>query len=443
MVTVLHLKQLVSRTYFCEGPLKAADYARGRNLFIAEGCCANGIVTLTTGAFLSGYAGYLGADDSVNGIIGSIPVLLCTLQMFSSIILENISRRKFLIAAFALIHRLLLSSIFFIPLFVKETAGRLAAVIAIYAVAHCFGAFIGTGTGNWLLSLVPDSIRGNYLGKKDAFAFGFTTILSLIMGRILDWFRAGHQDLLGYYIVGLVVLSVAFTDFWCLSSIKEPAVKPHRQSLKAVITEPFLDKEYRKIILLYMFWNLALQVAGPFFSVYMVTGLKLDYTYITFLGLISSTVRVFAAYAWGRFADATSWLKAAKCSMCLLGMVHFSWLFMTKDTYMVLQPLLQALSGAAWGGIAIAVFNIQYQFAPSEKRVLYVSANSSYAGLCGFFATLLGAALLKVLPSLKLGSLTITGMQMLFALSGSLIVGCVIYIGRRLPEDKKKAEQTA
>ena len=221
-------------------------------------------------------------------------------------------------------------------------------------------------------------------------------ILSLIMGRILDWFRAGHQDLLGYYIVGLVVLSVAFTDVWCLSSIKEPAVKPHRQSLKAVITEPFLDKEYRKIILLYMFWNLALQVAGPLFSVYMVTGLKLDYTYITFLGLISSTVRVFAAYAWGRFADATSWLKAAKCSMCLLGMVHFSWLFMTKDTYMVLQPLLQALSGAAWGGIAIAVFNIQYQFAPSEKRVLYVSANSSYAGLCGFFATLLGAALLKV-----------------------------------------------
>ena len=80
MVTVLHLKQLVSRTYFCEGPLKAADYARGRNLFIAEGCCANGIVTLTTGAFLSGYAGYLGADDSVNGIIGSIPVLLCTLS---------------------------------------------------------------------------------------------------------------------------------------------------------------------------------------------------------------------------------------------------------------------------------------------------------------------------------------------------------------------------
>lgn len=444
MVTVMRLKSLVSNAYFCESPLTEADYSRGRRLFIAEGCCANGIVTLTTGAFLSGYAGYLGADDSTNGIIGSIPVLLCTLQMFSSIVLENISRRKFLIAAFALIHRLLLSSIFFVPLLVEDTAGRLAAVIAIYAAAHCFGAFIGTGTGNWLLTLVPDNIRGNYLGKKDAFAFGFTTVLSLIMGRIMDWFRAGGRDLPGYCLIGLVVLSIAFTDFWCLSSIREQPSETHRQSLKAVVTEPLMDREYRKIILLYMFWNLALQVAGPFFSVYMVTGLKLDYTYITFLGLISSSVRVAAAYFWGRFADATSWLKAARCSMLLLGGVHISWLFMTPDTCLVLQPILQALSGAAWGGIAIAVFNLQYQYAPTEKRVLYVSANSSYAGLCGFFATLIGAALLKILPSLEIslgaGVFPITGMQILFALSGSLIVGCVIYIKRQLPEKKSKEQ---
>ena len=384
MVTVLQLKQMVSQAYFGDTVMTETDYSRGRKLFIAEGCCANGVVTLTTGAFLSGYAGYLGADDSLNGIIGSVPVLLCTLQMFSSVVL----------------------------------------------VAHFFGAFIGTGTGSWLLSLVPENIRGTYLGRKDAFAFAFTTVLSLVCGRVLDWMRSSHQDLTGYYIIGLIVLSTAFTDFWCLSSIREPVSEPHRRSLKAAVIDPLFDSEYRKIIGLYMFWNLALQVAGPFFSVYMVTGLSLDYTYITFLGLIASSVRVVAACFWGRLADATSWLHAARCSMLLLGFVHTSWLFMTPSTCLILQPVLQALSGAAWGGIAIAVFSLQYQYAPADKRVSYVSANSSYAGLCGFFATLLGASLLKILPEFQIGGFPVSGMQMIFALSGVLIILCVRYMRR-------------
>jgi len=82
------------------------DYKSGRRYFIAEGCCANGIVTLTTGAFLSGYASSLGATDSINGIIGSLPLLLCLLQMFSAVLLESMSRRKNILTAFSRIHRL-------------------------------------------------------------------------------------------------------------------------------------------------------------------------------------------------------------------------------------------------------------------------------------------------------------------------------------------------
>lgn len=430
METVLLFKEKVRRA--CTGPaaMTEADFSRGRKLFIAEGCCANGIVTLTTGAFLSGYASSLGADDSINGIIGAIPVLLCTLQMFSSIILESLSRKKGLISGFSFLHRLLLASIFFVPLFIRNPALRLTAVIGIYGIAHFFGASVGTGTGNWILQLVPQNIRGNYLGLKDSFAFAFSTVISLIMGWVMDWFRRDNLEQTGFLVVGTVVFLIACTDFWCLSSIKEPESAVHRQKLKSAVYEPLADREYRKVMFAYMFWNLALQIAGPFFSVYMVTGLKLDYTYITFLGLISSTVRVISAWLWGRLADATSWLLATRLSMGLLGLVHGSWLFMTPETCYALQPVLQALSGAAWGGIAISVFNLQYHYAPTEKRVLYVSSNSSYAGLCGFLATMLGAALLKVLPTFEIGGFHVGGMQLLFLLSGSLIWGCVLYMGK-------------
>lgn len=430
MERVLGLKGRISQTYFCDRPMTDKDFANGRKVFLLEGCCANGVAILTTGAFLSGYAQSLGANDSINGIIGSIPLLLCTLQMFSALVVEHVRQRKLLISGFSLLHRLLLSSMFFVPVLISEPANRLFAVIAIYALAHCFNAFISTGTGNWLLTLVPHHMRGSYLGKKDGMAFAFSTVLSLVMGQVLDGFRASHMEQTGFFIIGLVVLVIAVTNFACLSAIKEPPVQPHQQKLTAALWEPLADRTYRKVIFVYMFWNLALQIAGPFFSVYMVTGLKLDYAYITFLGLISSSVRVLASCLWGKLADTYSWLKVARCSMFLLGVVHFSWVFMTPETCYVLQPILQALSGAAWGGISIAVFNLQYHYAPTEKRVLYVSANSSYAGLCGFFATLIGAMLVAVLPSVDVGGLVVTGMQVIFVLSGIMIFMCVRYMRR-------------
>ncbi|SCP96167.1 MFS transporter [Anaerobium acetethylicum] len=417
-------------TYFSRRPLSEADYSRSRNLFILEGVCANGIFTLTSGAFLSGYVASLGADESLNGIIGSIPTLLCATQLFSSVVIENLKQKKFLIAIMALIHRLLLAGMFFIPFFVQGIAARITAMIIMFSVSHFCGTFIGTGAGNWILQLLANNNVGSYLGKKDAYALGAATLISLVMGKVLDNYRSSGAELFGFAVIGIAALAIAFTNFYCLSSIKEPASEIRREkvNLKDVLTKPLAHKGFRKIILFYVFWNLALQIAGPFFSIYMVTGLKLDYFYITTVGLLSSAARVGAAIIWGQMADKKSWLWVTKASIALLGVIHFCWFFLTQESYVVLMPVLQVFSGIAWGGIAIAMFNIQYAFAPLENRVIYVSANTSYAGICGFAASLCGALLLKLLPDMAIGGFTGTGMQMLFAISGILMIGCVLFI---------------
>lgn len=430
MYAVTHMREFIGNTYYSRHPLTKADYKRGRSLFVLEGTMANGILALTSGAFLSGYASSLGADDSLNGIIGAIPTLLCAVQLFSCVVMENLREKKFLIAILAFAHRLLLTLIFFVPLFVSNEALRLAAVIGIFAAAHGCGAFIGTGVGSWLRKLVPERKLGRYLGKRDAKALAFTTVVSLAMGKLLDFSRGRDAEQTGFLIIGMAVLAMAFVNFYCVSNIKEPPGDEchKRVKLNQVFTEPFKSSGFRKIIGFYGFWNLGLQIAGPFFSVYMVTGLNLDYTYITLLGLIATLSRVVASIFWGRMADRRSWLWITKASMLLLGIVHMSWFFMTKETCLVLQPILQCTSGIAWGGIAISVFNVQYQYAPEDKQVLFVGANTAYAGMIGFGASLLGAVLLKLLPNLQLAGTTITGMQILFALSGSLIIGCAWYV---------------
>ena len=91
-------KSLFNRVYFNEEPLKYSDYEKSRNIFLFEGCAASGIFSLSTGAFLAGFASYLGIDNQLNGIIASLPVFTCVIQIFSPIVFEKIQRRKLLVS---------------------------------------------------------------------------------------------------------------------------------------------------------------------------------------------------------------------------------------------------------------------------------------------------------------------------------------------------------
>lgn len=433
------VKRFVKHTYFDGRPMEAKDYERGRKLFVPEGCTASAVFTLTSGAFLSGYIDYMGADESLNGIITGIPTMLCAVQLFSSVVLENIQKRKFLIAIMAFLHRILLSLMLFIPFFVEGTTIRLALLVLTFAAAHFCNAFVGTGASNWMIQLVPNKQLGYYLGTRDAFSLGFTTIVSLVMGRLLDWFRLEQEEGVGFLLIGTVVLAIAFVNFYCISSIKEPEYKKSSRTLKLtdVLTEPLKNRKFRKVMLFYVIWNIAVQIAGPFFSVYQVTGLKMDYTYIMMTGLLACIARVLTSSLWGKLADQKSWLYVAKLSIMLLGITHLIWMFMTKDSYFILQPVLQITSGIAWGGITISTLNVQYMFAPEEGRVMYVSANGAYAGIIGFISTLVGAALLTALKPVYFGGFELGTMQMLFAISGILIGFCVLYIHMVLEKQKE------
>lgn len=311
---------------------------------------------------------------------------------------------------------------------------RLVLLVLVFALAHFCNAFVGTGASNWMIQLVPNKQLGYYLGTRDAFSLGFTTVVSLVMGRLLDWFRLEQKEGLGFLFIGTVVLAIAFVNFYCISAIKEPEYKKPTKALKLtdVLTEPLKNKRFRKVMLFYVIWNIAVQVAGPFFAVYQVAGLKLDYTYIMMTGLIACIARVCTSSMWGKLADKKSWLYVAKLSILLLGFTHLAWMFMTIDSYILLQPILQVTSGIAWGGITISTLNVQYMFAPEEGRVMYVSANGAYAGIVGFISTLAGAALLTVLKPVYFGGFELGTMQMLFAVSGILIGLCVLYVHKVL-----------
>lgn len=428
----MRLGGLIKRIYFNDAPLSLQDCEKSSRLFIFEGAAARTIFTLTSGAFLAGYAKYMGASDQFNGIIGAIPVLAGVIQVFSPMVFEKLESRKFLVSLLCFFHRLMLSTMVFIPLLFRDTALRLAAVTLVYFVSYLLVSFATPAASNWMVNLAPQGSRGSYFGMRESCILAFVTVVTLILGRVMDAFRQGGNEFGGFVVVFIVSFVLTAANFVLLSSIKEPVVKKSSISLdiKSIISIPTKDRKFRKVIVMSFLWNIGVQVGGPFFAVYMVTGLKLDYTYIMIMSLLGTLTNVIAVRVWGKVADKRSWVFTTKASIGVLAVTHLLWFFVNPATAAYFIPLLHIAGGAAWAGIGISIFNIQFALSPEDGKTVYLGFNAALGGLVGFLSTIIGSALLGVFAGLKFSliGISIGNMQLIFAISGILLGGCTGYI---------------
>ena len=427
------IRKLFKKIYFNEDVMTQRDYKISRTMSIVEGSTARVIFNLTSGAFIAGFAKLLGASDQLNGILGAIPVLSSVVQILSPMVFEKLTRRKFLISIMCFIHRLLLGMIVFIPIMVRNTTIRLSLLLAAYLVAYLLVSFISPPVGSWIINLVPESIRGRYFGMRESYILVFVMVTGLASGKVIDILRQRGEEYNGFLIVFIFVILIAIVNFCALSAIKEPPSFKSTVSLdiRSILATPLKDKRFRKIIGLFILWNIGLQVGGPFFAVYMVTGLKLEYTYIMALGLLGTIANIATVRLWGRLADKKSWILTTELSIGLLAITHFCWFFVSPGRLaFILMPVLNITGGIAWAGINISLFNIQFIFSPENGRTVYLGFNAALSGLVGFASTLAGSAIISVLMQHKFDifNIAIGNMQVVFGISGILLGVCALFV---------------
>lgn len=440
---VVRLKAAVNKVYFNKRQLLDEDLLTSRKISIPEGCTARTIVTICSGPFLAGLVKYLGANDQVNGIIGAVPTLAGIIMLFSPMVLERLIRRKFLITFFAFFSRILLSLMFCIPLLLKNSFFSLGLLIVMFLAANLLVAFITPAASNWIISITPDNIRGRYFGMRESFVLGFVTIAALGLGRVLDFYKKAGRESTGFFVVFGAALLLAAVNFILMSMIDEPDVKlkPQKMVLRDLFVLPMESKLFRKVILIFVFWNAGYQFSAPFAAVYMVSGLKLDYTFITISAFVASAASVAGARLLGRLADKKSWLVLMLVCVSLQAGSQILWFFVNRQTALVLVPFSQLLGGAALGGVNITLSNIQYLYAPEERKTVYIGFSSAIGGLTGFVSSLLGAALVggTKIMLLRPAGFEISGMQLVFGVSGLILTGCMVltlFIGNSLYIEK-------
>lgn len=430
----MNLTTKLKSIYINKEPLTDKAMEMSRNLSIFEGCTARTIATLTGGAFLVGFAKYLGASDQISGIIAAIPVLAGIIMAFSPIIFERMENRKPIIILVCLIGRLMLGFMILIPIMNISYQMKIVILMVTFLGANLFISFSLPAVQTWQLNITPEGIRGSYFGKRESIVLGTVTVITLLMGQILDKFEQIGQQFTGFVVLYTLVIILAVFNIIIFSRIKEPKSKVGdvKLSLRDVLTLPIINKKFMRLVLLLILWNFSFQLGTPFTVVYMVSGLKLSYGVITLLTVLASVTSVVFVRYWGRVADNKSWIYLLKLMVILQMLSFLIWFLINKYTLFPLLPVAHILSGAAISGVNISVGNLQYEYAPEENKTVFLGFSSAVGGAFGFMGTLIGSFMTKLLEAYKISvfNIEIGNIQFVFLLSCIIMIVCMLYVNR-------------
>ncbi|MDF2632069.1 MAG: major facilitator superfamily 1 [Caproiciproducens sp.] len=424
------LRDKLNSIYFNSSDLSEQQYKDSQWRLILSGTSGNILGALTAGSFLAGFLSYLGASNEFCAIMGAVPQFGCILQMFSPYIFEKLHNRKLLICICCFIFRFSLGTVIFVPFIVKEAAERLTVIAVIETIAFLVAGFVTPGWNNWNLTIAPMKNRGRYLALKDIISMLSVALVSLGIGRLLDHYKSKGNILRGFTIMFVLALILSILDFFLISSIREPKVDYSEQkfTLKQIIFIPLQDKSFRPVILFLSMWSFAVQFSVTFIPVYMVTGLRLSYSFISMVAMAGNILGMAAMLLWGQWADKTTWSFILRVSGSLISICYFGWFFVNSSNAAVLAPILQILLACCNGAFTMASINLQFALSPKVGRTAYLGVTSAVSCVISFGGALLGSFISKLLHDARLNilGLDVGNIQILFLITSFTLMMSLI-----------------
>ncbi|WP_252891292.1 MFS transporter [Thermoclostridium stercorarium] len=282
---------------------------------------------------------------------------------------------------FNALHRILLAILVFIPILPVSVEMRLYMAGGLYLLSHLMVNLVAPATTMLFISLVPQNMRGKFFSVRERYLIFVSSVVNVIFGGVLDEFELHGRAFDGYILMYAIVFMAMLVNLYAYISIKEPYVSQPtcKINLKQLFVMPLKEKRFRKIIILFFLWGLSMNFSNPYFSVYMVSKLKLSYTFITVSGFVNSFFYVITVSIWGKMADKKSFTYTAMLSIALLGITNIIWFFAVGQSVLtyVIVMLVHITGGVAWAGIGISLYNIPYEYTPEEGRTVYLGFNAA------------------------------------------------------------------
>jgi MFS family permease len=374
-----------------------ADVSKGLSMLLIDGMCAQLMAVFTSGAFLVAFALLLGASNTIIGLLAALGPFAQILQIPSVFLIERVRMRKMLAVVSALVGRAFWLLVAALPWFLPA-GSRIPLFLLSLFLYFAIGAVTGSSWNSWMRDFIPEKILGSYFARRMAISIALGAVFSILAGFGVDFYKSRFPDTeVGAY----TILFVAGAFFGLLglnflARVPEPRmpVSGAAKGIFAVLAQPFRNRNFRQLLFFLGTWSFAINLAAPFFVVYMLKRLGLTMAWVLGLSVVSQMVNVLFLRLWGRLADRFTNKSVLAVSGPFFMVCILLWVFTTMpEKYFLTIPLLfiiHAFTGMSTAGINIAAGNMALKAAPKGGATIYLATNALVSGIAATIAPILG-----------------------------------------------------
>jgi MFS family permease len=378
----------------------------GLKMVIWDGLMAEVMTSLTSGTFLIAMALLLGATNLQIGILSAMPLFTNLAQLASVWLVKKYNNRRAVAVYCAYLARIpLLLIALSILLF---DLGSMNVLLFFLFFHYLFGSIAGPSWNSWMKDMVPERMLGNYFARRSSYTQLLNIVLSISLALLLEYIKVIYPNLqLSTYAFLFLIGGLAgLIGGYLLSKAPEPQSYLTEANIVSLFSEPFKNKNFRKLLSFNAAWIFGVNIATPFFTVFMMKTMGLALPYIIGLSVLSQFASVLTIRMWGIFSDRYSNKSILSIAGPLYVMCIIAWCFVGIYTHFINNLLLlvaiHLLTGVSTAGINLSLTNIGLKLAPKTQAIVYLSVKNIVTAFFSSMGPLIGGLMADYFTSRSL-----------------------------------------
>jgi MFS family permease len=381
-------------------PLKFNHYDDRRNrqktlrLVVFEGIFSTIALGLQQ-TFYIPFLNAMGASKLQIGIAAGIPALMTGLiQFWVPMLLGSVRGYKKGVVVSVFAH-----AVSYLPFSIIAFWHGHNAVWLSIAAMGINAAVMGSGTAawsDWMSYLVPRRRRGVYFAGRNRILTLIQLAVALAAGRFLDSF-AGKTLLVFSAIWSVCFLTRAIAGGIMGRQYEPPAIhqRPDQRRRFREFVRQLPHHAFGRFVPAFSLLGFSVSFSAPFFAVYMLNDLQLNYLQYTILTSIPPVMIILTTRFWGRMCDRIGYVIPMRLFATMI--LGFPLVWVLSGTYWHLM-VVQMFSGMAWGGMNMASFNYTLDAIGPSNRLSSIAYLNVINSFCICLGSVAGGLLGPLLP---------------------------------------------
>jgi MFS family permease len=344
-----------------------------------------------TGNFISAFAIALGASNFVIALLATLPSLIASVvQLSVEHVMKVFRTRKSFIVFFAVLQAFTWLPLIFAPQ-LQHAGGWLLLFVTLNAI---LGMLIGPIWNSFISDVVEENERGRFFGMRNMFTGLSAFVATLAAGWLLSVLRP-INPFLGFSLLFVLAFAFRLLSAYFLSRMDEPPETGLKHDVPDIprFLRTANDTPLGRFTIFLMLFNIAVYVASPFFPIYQLSILKLDYFTFTLLASASAITSFVTMIFWGKYVDRIGSKRVLVASGFLIPLVP---LFYPFAPNLWSLGIIEAFSGMIWAGFSLSVSTYLFDATEREVRTRQMAEYTLLVQVAVFFGALIGSGLLGI-----------------------------------------------